>query len=250
LEFNSDLTEKGELISKLTEALGELSDVMKMSLQQIANEIKQNTVLSRNFRALNGKSTMTLKVTYNGQKTVENLVLYDKVPKSFAGNASDIMISAPGATVKIVKEDPEFAFIYPKVTPGQELTVTYDINEEKNESVMDEAFLEVYGLNYEGETLADGGCNPGLKRCSGDVLEQCNGAGTAWVKVQNCPYGCNSATLECNPEKDQQPTETETTIPTMDLTWIAIIIILIIIVAVVVFVYNKKRIGDTHKPIF
>lgn len=252
LKFESNLANREGFITSLEEILGKLSDIMKASLKQISDEIKDNIVLSRNFRAQNGKSTMKLHVTYNGQKTVENLVLYDILPKSFAENAANIMISAPGATVRIVKADPEFAFIYPTVIPGQELTVTYDINEEKNESVIDETFLEVYGLNYQGETLADGGCNPGLKRCSDDVLEQCNGAGTAWIKLQDCSNGCNSATLECNPASGEQPVggSEQTSMPTIDLTWVTVIIIVIIIIVVIIFVVKKRRIGDTHKPVF
>jgi len=35
-----------------------------------------------------------------------------------------------------------------------------------------------------------GYCTPGTMRCNGNVIEKCNEAGTAWIKVQECSYGC------------------------------------------------------------
>ncbi len=241
-----DLTDKGELISVLSDILGEITEEMQKSIEQISNQIKQDLGLSKNFRAANGKSTMTVTVTYNGEKTVQNLIIYDKLPKSFAENTADIMVSAPGAIVKIVKEDPEYAFIYPEMDPGQEIVITYDINEEKNSTVMDGVYTEIYAESYKQERL----CNPGLKRCNGDALEQCNVEGTGWIKVQDCLYGCDSATLSC---KESSTTGAVTAEPSIegDYTMLLVgVIVLVIIVALTGVFMKKRNKQNSKKPLF
>ncbi len=43
-------------------------------------------------------------------------------------------------------------------------------------------------------------CDPGELRCSGNLLQRCNLAGTGWETIQNCTWGCNSTLLKCNPQ--------------------------------------------------
>ncbi len=246
LDFVPNLDEKKELSEIINEVLGGIEE-KKDKMERIAAEIKEKTKITRRLSAFNGKSILATKIVYNGERAIKNFVMYDKVPKSFARTASDILVSAPGATVKVVKEDPEYAFFYSEVKPGQELSVTYTINEEKNASILESFASEVYAEDYiEEEAIT---CSPGIKRCSGNALEICNDAGSAWVKIRDCPYGCDSALLECKekPQEGQAPAE-EGGAGQEGYGWIAIVLAVIIIAAIAGFAFYRKKAGEAKHP--
>ncbi|MEA3343387.1 MAG: LamG-like jellyroll fold domain-containing protein [archaeon] len=46
-------------------------------------------------------------------------------------------------------------------------------------------------------------CEAGEKRCSGSNLEEC--MNNIWIAMESCEYGCDPATLACNPEPTEIP---------------------------------------------
>jgi hypothetical protein len=75
--------------------------------------------------------------------------------------------------------------------------------------------------------MAEEICTPGVKRCSGDIVQKCSGGGTAWNDVQKCPYGCYDG--ECNAPLEPQQTDI-----------ITIVLAGLVIAVLVIFIFMKK----------
>ena len=60
---------------------------------------------------------------------MEDLVVYDIVPKTFADSSDDITVETAGV-VYIVVKDPEYAVKFPVVNPGDELSIAYSRDSE------------------------------------------------------------------------------------------------------------------------
>jgi len=80
-------------------------------------------------------------------------------------------------------------------------------------------------------------CTAGEKRCSGNELQQCSADGMAWNAIDTCQFGCNSESLECQPEQAPGPGSTDQT----ELPWLWIIIILVIIILLVLFFIIRRK---------
>ncbi len=131
-EIKSLLDSREELRTAMRTALGkELSEEIKSIVAEATEKIQKNVAANRTIDVdtINLKSVVTLKVKYNGTEQVNNFVVKDVIPKSFANAASKITVTAPGATVNVTNPDPEYVFVYSNVAPGAENTVTYSVNE-------------------------------------------------------------------------------------------------------------------------
>lgn len=64
--------------------------------------------------------------------TVKGFKIYDEIPKEVARSASDMNVSAPGAEVTVLKEDPGFLFSYDELSQGQEGRISYMIRGRRN----------------------------------------------------------------------------------------------------------------------
>ena len=136
--------------TKLQTALEKVLRKGKMSQRAIENllrlsaSITSNLEATRKFKIEQNKSKLELKVKYKGKKKAKNFIIYDSVPKTFANSSDLITVIAPKATVEIIEKDPEYAFVYPEVSEGDELTITYEINGEKDASIVNETSVEFY----------------------------------------------------------------------------------------------------------
>lgn len=126
------LEDKEELRTGLRIALGkELSAEIKAIVAAATEKVQKSVVANRTIDVdvTNQKSTISLKIKYNGTEQVNNFIVKDVIPKSFADRASKITVTAPSAKVNVTKDDPEYLFTYPNITPGSESTITYSTNE-------------------------------------------------------------------------------------------------------------------------
>lgn len=216
-------------------AKGKLSDQAIENLMRLSASITADIEVGREFNASGGKSRLTMTMRYRGERKVNNFIVHDVLPKAFAQHADNITVSAPGATVEIVEEDPAYMLLYSTLSSGQEITIIYTIDREVSTSVINDTETWIYAESYE-EIPAPEGCNPSELRCAGNDLQKCNPEGTAWFVLETCEYGCENNA--CKPK----PTEE---VP-VDYTWAAWIVSIIIIVVVVAgllyyFAYYKKR---------
>lgn len=162
------------------------------NLMRLSESITSETDVNKNMEASQTRSNVTMTVKYRGQKRVKNFMLHEKVPKAFAQSASDITVTAPGATYEIAEEDPEFVFLYPEVSSGETLIITYSVDGEVDTSALDSTETVLYAESYEG---AEPGqiCSPGERRCSGLEVQECSDDGKAWETVKTCEEGCMDA---------------------------------------------------------
>ena len=217
-------------------AKGKLSDQAIANLMRLSASITADIEVGREFNASGGKSRLTMTMRYRGERKVNNFIVHDVLPKAFAQHADNITVSAPGATVEIVEEDPVYMFLYPTLSSGQEITITYTIDKEVSTSVINDTETWVYAESFE-EIPAPEGCNPSELRCVGNDLQRCNPEGTAWFVLETCEYGCENNACKSKPAEEEVP---------VDYTWAVWIVSIIVIVVVVAgllyyFAYYKKR---------
>ncbi|RLI99200.1 MAG: hypothetical protein DRP06_04025, partial [Candidatus Aenigmatarchaeota archaeon] len=231
--------------TKLQAALEKVLGIGKMSEQAIENLLRLSASIvadleaTRNFKVEQNKSKLELKIKYKGKKKAKNFIVYDSVPKTFANSSDLITVTAPKATVEIVEKDPEYAFVYPEVSEGEELTITYEVDGEKDASLINETSAEFYAESFEEKIIEEKICTEGEKRCLNNNLQECRN--NKWQTIEICEYGCNSTSLTCNPAPvtAEKPEE----IKKKDYSWIYVAIIAIIILAGLGYyflVYKKK----------
>jgi len=224
-------------------AKGMLSDQARENLLRLSATISASLSTTKTFNVSGAKSKITTKIRYTGQKKAKNFMLYESVPKTFAGNASLVTVTAPGATVEVAEADPSWVILYPEINPSQEISVTYEVNGVKSSTILDNMTSEAYTESLEDVTAPPAGtqvCTAGTKRCSGSNLQQCSSDGTKWDTTESCQYGCDSSTLKCK-TSTAGPGAGPGTSPAMDSTMLMIIGIVIIAVLVAgAFVYMKK----------
>ena len=134
------LEAKTTLISAIEKVLEKtLNENAISSLETSSSAITADSKVSRSIKSENGKSNLNLKIKYDGAANVKNFIIHDRIPKSFASDANSITVSAPGAQIEIVEQDPEYLFIYPEILPQQEISISYAIDKEVDENVLNEA---------------------------------------------------------------------------------------------------------------
>ncbi len=181
-------------------AKGKMDQESFQNLIRLSQSITSNITATRNIRVFNGTTTLTSSFRHSGKEKIKNFIIYEKVPKTFASNAANITVTALGASgYQTVETDPEYAFIYSELSPGQTVNITYFIKKEVNTTLIDQFQTEVYAESVETAAAPPEGpagpgfvkiCNPGERRCSGMDLQQCSNAGDNWVTLQTCSIGC------------------------------------------------------------
>lgn len=216
-------------------AKGALSEQARENLLRLSASITSNFSTTRMFNLSGGKSKVTTRIKYTGERKAKNFMLFESVPKAFTKNESLVTVTAPSGTrTEIVEEDPSWLFYFPTLNPDQEFTVTYEVSGIKSSSVIDGMTTEVYteSLEETAPTPPAPGCTAGTKRCSGDNLQQCSSDGTKWETIESCVYGCDSSALKCKGIPAPPPWEL--------IAGVVIVAALVVVAAVVYFKKFKK----------
>jgi hypothetical protein len=137
-------------------AMGKMSDQAKAHLMALSQAISADIEVSRHLTSDNGTSKFTTRLKYKGQKKFTNFIVYENIPKDFSLTADVITVNAGNGRVEVVEADPEFAIFFDKLLPGDDLTITYTVDYEVPESVIDDVRTEVYG----GEEIVDEDIGP------------------------------------------------------------------------------------------
>jgi hypothetical protein len=208
--------------------MGKLSDQAMENLMRLSASITSDLEVSKFMESSSTKSNITLRVRYRGQRRVRNFMLHENIPKAFASSSDNITVSVSGATYEVVEKDPEYVFLYGEVSPNQELTITYSVDQKVDTSVLDQTETVVYGEGYEAEA-----CTAGEKRCLGNDLQECREDGTGWVTTQTCDYGCENNQCKLAP-----PSEIDWSFLLMG--GLAAVVIVIIVV-LIIFGFRKRK---------
>ena len=134
---------------------GKMSEQARENMLRLSESITSNLEATREFKAEQNKSRLSIKIKYKGNKTVKNFIIYDKIPKTFANSSDLITVIASGATVEIVNKDPEYLFNYPEVSPDQDLEIIYEVSGEKDADLINDASVEFYAESLEESIVED-----------------------------------------------------------------------------------------------
>jgi hypothetical protein len=190
-------------------AKGKLSEQAFENLMRLSESITSDLEVGRHFNISAGKSLLSMRMTYRGERPMSNFIVHDVLPKAFAQHTDNITVNAPGATVEIAEEDPEYIFLYPALSSGQEIVITYSIDGEVSSSVIDSVDTWVYAESY-------------------------NPDGTAWYVIEECEYGCENNA--CKPA----PAGEEAGPIAFDYIWIIAVVIIVAVIAGLLYYYRKK----------
>jgi hypothetical protein len=190
-------------------AKGHLSESAKENLLRLSSSITQEVGIERTMEAVGQRTKMTTRMTYGGSKKAYNLMVYESIPKSFGASASDITVTAAGATVEVVEEDPTFLVTFAEVSPGDELSISYESSGWKTAQSASDVETEIYAGSLEEMVPAPAPeptvCTASQRRCSGDMLQQCAADGSAWTDLEWCAGTCDSTSFTCKGQHDVGP---------------------------------------------
>jgi hypothetical protein len=213
--------------------LANMSEQAKQNMLRISESISSQVRMQRSFRFANQVSSMETRLAYSGSQKASKFMLYDSVPKEFAQHAGNITVTAAGANMEVVESDPEYLFIYEELGPGQEIVITYSVDTEVEESVIDSFSGEVYA-----QELSDvAACTEGATRCSMSDLQVCSSG--EWVFQETCQYGCSGNACSTVPLAG----------PADYTIWIIVGALLIGGAGVVVFLLRKGSSGGRRGPV-
>ena len=107
--------------------------------ENVEYNIVENANVNRKLTSSEDSSEVIVNIKYSGDKTINNFLFYDEIPKSFAADISKIDMRAIGSkNITIVKEDPIILFLYENINPGKEFEISYIVNEKVDVNVLDE----------------------------------------------------------------------------------------------------------------
>ena len=160
------------------------------NMMRISEAISSQISMEREINVASGKSNMHTSLRYNGKNQIKDFVLYDIVPKSFAQSAKDITVTASGARVEIVEDDPEFAIIFDTVSPGETLFIDYVVNAEIDADIVSSFTSEVYASEV---VVEDKVCAQVMTPAINPATDECVVYSTpcdvpeGWDVVVSCP---------------------------------------------------------------
>ncbi|MBN2330667.1 MAG: right-handed parallel beta-helix repeat-containing protein, partial [Candidatus Aenigmarchaeota archaeon] len=216
-------------------AKGNLSEPAKQNLLRLSESIKQDIEAIREMLFSGISTKLRTRINYTGSMKVRNFMVYEQVPKTFANDAKYVTVTAPGANIAVVEEDPSWLITFTEVNPGDELSITYESAGKKGSSIPWQVETEVYAESLEEppvvtpppvQTLI---CTPGSTACIGDRLQKCSSDGMEWNTQEVCQHGCNKNMLRCNPAQVTEPLS-----PEFDYRLFATVGIVVILFALVV----------------
>jgi major intracellular serine protease len=108
-------------------------DILVNSLSKIFVDLNSSDLIQvkniksdRNYTTVNNKTLVISVINYTGNETIFTLLVYEKIPKSVAGNIINITFSSNNYLV--VKEDPEVVFIFENITNLTDISFNYTVD--------------------------------------------------------------------------------------------------------------------------
>ncbi len=151
---------------------------------------------SREVAAEASRTTVRTVMNYSGKERLENVMIYEVFPKEFAESASEVNVTAPGANVWVIEEDPSWLMVFPDVSEGGSLEVVYEVAGNKDSGITGSIITEVYAQPPEEEPEVVPECTPGHSECSEGLVMVC-GQDSEWVVLEYCPNGCDADGVIC-----------------------------------------------------
>jgi hypothetical protein len=120
----------------------ELTSDIETSLAETSAEAAKKSLVYKEIESTSSSSTLTTTLENKHNMSLKDLVIYDNIPKTFAGKASDIKVTTSG-TYRVIKDDPEFAIKFDNLDPGDKAEVSYKVSEEVADVVIEDAYAPV-----------------------------------------------------------------------------------------------------------
>ena len=214
-------------------AKGELNQNAIENLLRLSAMISGESDIARSITVEGANSEVKTRVNYRGKNTIRNYVVYEKIPKSFAESTDNITITAPGATIEVVEKDPEYAIVFDTVTPNQELTITYIVNDAVSTAAVDSFSTELYAEEFVGVEDCPQVVTPAINPATGECVEYptpCD-VPQGWDVVDSCPVVDSTGEPE----------------PTGESQWMIYAIVLILLVAGGYYLYKTGKLQSIFK---
>lgn len=138
INIESLFFENAKFKKTLESIVGPLSQFELTNTNKVTSDIYGSFEISRSLTINyeNKESTLALTISYNGKDELGNVILYDEVPKEFAGSSSEIKATASKGLVKIVEEDPSYLVFVKTLEPSESVTLTYIIDKTTTPGVL------------------------------------------------------------------------------------------------------------------
>ncbi len=102
--------------------------------------IVKSVIVSREIESKTPTSTLLYtNIKYTGKDLVKDFMVYDIIPKTFASDISEVIVSIPTkAKYNVIEKDPKILIIFDNITEGETNTITYSVNKQLNKAILNE----------------------------------------------------------------------------------------------------------------
>ncbi|MEM7816543.1 MAG: hypothetical protein QXZ20_01375 [Candidatus Aenigmatarchaeota archaeon] len=96
---------------------------------------------------IENRTNLTVTIFYNGTKKLNNLIIYQYIPKKFANTTKELGIITD-EKLRIIEEDPKILFISPSVEKGKEIIIIFSADKRLKKDIIDEFETIVFADNF------------------------------------------------------------------------------------------------------
>lgn len=112
-----------------------------------SEELSKNIWITKILETGGNFSRLSLKVIYNGENPMQNIIIFDKIPKTFAENADSITIET-NVQKYVVEADPSFIFVAPLIQKGDLVLIEYSVDKHVGNTILDEGETYLFSGGY------------------------------------------------------------------------------------------------------
>jgi hypothetical protein len=149
-ELNSFITNNSVLKAAIESVVGRLSSAVDT---KISEAVSSNLIINRNLVIGSNYSKLSLRIIYSGPETVRDMLVFERLPKSFAASADSITIET-NVNKTVVEDDPSFLFRAPLMKTTDMIAIDYTINKKVGEEIMNQTELMVFAGGYRKDEIS------------------------------------------------------------------------------------------------
>ncbi|MEM5860851.1 MAG: hypothetical protein QXJ20_00430 [Candidatus Aenigmatarchaeota archaeon] len=141
-----DLNKTNKVIDEIKEYLKKFSKFDENKAKKTTEKIIDNISI-RYELYIENNTNLTITISYNGSKKINNLIIYQFIPKGFANTAKEIGIIT-NERIRILEDDPKILFFSSSVEKGKEISIILSVNKRVKKDIINEFETIVFADSF------------------------------------------------------------------------------------------------------
>lgn len=145
-DIELDLNKTNNIITELKDFVKDFIKFDEKKAKRTTEKIIKNLSIRYELWIENG-TNLTVTISYNGDKKINNLIIYQFIPKSFAKTTKEIGIIS-SEKPRIIEDDPKILFISPSIERGKNVTIVFYVDKRVKKDVVNEFETIVFADDF------------------------------------------------------------------------------------------------------